>query len=142
MGVAGEAGDPPAVAALVLGPAPPATSQWWDGDFLRKSYGAWCWWAGIAPPPAPPPPPPLPPLVPAAKREEPGAAAVEAGMFWLGIGQDGSHGSARKKIYFLQTSRSLKVLIDAKVIVADLYVHIVVWGHNLLLPNHFECYRE
>lgn len=41
-----------------------------------------------------------PPLVPGASAEgppEPGAAAVGAGMFWLGTGQEGSHGSAAKQ---------------------------------------------
>lgn len=42
-----------------------------------------------------------PPLLPGASAEgppEPGAAAVGAGMFWLGTGQEGSHGSAAKQL--------------------------------------------
>lgn len=52
--------------------------------------------------------PPDPPLVPGAAAAavvdgpppEPGAAAVGAGMFWFGIGQGGSHGSAAIHIHF------------------------------------------
>lgn len=83
-GIVGPAGDEGAapVAALVLGPP-----SWCDGDFRRRSYGGWCVvLAGIAPP-----------LVPGAAAEGPplpGAAADGAGMFWFGIGQGGSHGSA------------------------------------------------
>lgn len=85
-------GGPP---ALVLAPR-----SWWDGDFLRKSYGEWCELpaaCGAATPLV------LGDALVAGPGAElaPGAAAGGAlippgpgGIFWFGTWHGGSHGSA------------------------------------------------
>lgn len=104
VGVAGEVGDP-AVAALVLGPG---IISWCDGDFLLRSYGEWC--VGIAPPLVP---------EPVAGPADPGAVAGGGGMFWFGIGQEGSHGSAgqRARIHNHVMVNNLKINIFNRLLI-------------------------